>query len=187
MSGWTEETGMSGGTERQFDLAHYEYASANRVLTKRLFPWALRNMGWLSAITIVVVYIAGSLANRAGHPLPALLAPLLLVLIALAPIYGILRRRRLLWDAISRSPLRCGPNQLSTDEEGFTLRTPSGHVFVRWSHVSDVIDGPDGLLLTCGAVDYYPVPDAAFSDPADKERYRRQVRNLIAANRSLNQ
>lgn len=176
---------MTADIDLKFDLSQYNYNFANRVLLKRKYSWALRNAELLSIIAISVIYIAGSVANKAGHNVPPLLGLLAILLICFWLTYVISRRRRQLWVSAAQSPLRWGPNTLSTDDTGFTRENSSGHVFVKWSHVTDIVDARDGLLIFCGEIDYFPIPEAAFSDNSDKDLFSRRVKDHIAANRGI--
>ena len=85
---------MTADIDLKFDLSQYNYNFANRVLLKRKYSWALRNAELLSIIAISVIYIAGSVANKAGHNVPPLLGLLAILLICFWLTYVISRRRR---------------------------------------------------------------------------------------------
>jgi hypothetical protein len=73
---------------------------------------------------------------------------------------------------IATAPYRQGPRHLDLDAGGITITSPTSRWHYPWSHIRDVMAGPQGTaLILLGPYDYEPIGASAFASPALRDSF----------------
>ena len=170
----------SSGT---YALTTYPWARAQRqVLKQAMSPAAWYGM-WMAPILgvawIVLCLVTPRQARVFGDPTPAIVGFLCAVVFLM-----LLRSRNMgLQAAINASAFRAGGWQVTLADDGLHLVSENVRQVFAWHAVSEVRDGPDGILIMLGPAVFLPVPATAFADGASLQAFQAELAARISATR----
>ncbi len=166
------------------DQSNYNYRAAVGPMRKRLFPVVTRVQPvlFLSAILLYIVIVAADVNAKFGPSVANSLALLSLGGLVAYVILSFYRVRKS-WAAIANAPCRSGIQKMALDSEKMSLSHPGVKSEIYWSHVVDVIDGRDGLLVLIGKLEGYPIPASAIPKGMTQVELKKQIADWIAQSR----
>lgn len=160
------------------DQSQFNHRAANAPMRKRLFPVVMPVKRLLLAV-VVFGYIGAALLNRkydtgADNWIGFLILGTLIVYLFLS-----LFQFRKIWKSVAATPSRLGIQTVTLDAEKMSLRHPGFSAEIHWSHVVDVIDGRDGLLVLIGAMEAQPIPASAIPSDMTQATLKKQIGDWI--------
>lgn len=160
------------------DQTKFDHRATIAPMRKRLFPFLLTAkrllivfaiFGYLGAIFLNRKYETGAYNWIAFSAIGALI------------LYYILLRVQVRkgWRSIANTPIRLGEQSVTLDAEKMSMRHPGCYTEIYWTHVVDVIDGRDGLLVLIGDLESYPIPKNAIPPDMTQAELKRQIADWI--------
>jgi len=160
------------------DQSKYNHRASVASMRKRLFPILTPVKRGLIAVAIFG-YPAAIYFNR-KYQTGAYNWIAYLALGALVIYYIMLRFQiQKTWRSVANTPSRLGMQAVTLDAEKMSLRHPGFHAEIYWSHVVDVIDGRDGLLVLIGALEAQPIPANAIPTDMTQDELKKQILDWI--------
>lgn len=93
----------------------------------------------------------------------------------------VLRTR--IYQAKRAAAIRNGETTITLDDEGMHVEHSGVRQVHFWTHVMDVIDGPDGLLVLMHSMEYQPIPSHDLPQGMEKNQLKAQINEWISKSR----
>ena len=161
------------------DQSNFDHSASTAPMRKRLFPiiiplkrilLAAFLFGYIGAIMLNQKYDTGAYNWMAHSGFGALILYVILTIF----------QRKKIWQSVADTPSRSGIQTVTLDAEKMSLRHPGFHAEIYWSHVVDVIDGKDGLLVLIGALEAQPIPANAIPTSMTQAELKKQILDWIS-------
>ena len=166
------------------ELSNYNFRAADTRLCNNLLP-SRRLIRWGAILLLVTGYGLTIFLNRRfntdAYNAFAFLSLVGFVVLLLGSAF-LLRKR--IYGAKRDAAIRNGETTISLDDEGMHVEHSGTRQVNFWSHVTDVIDGPDGLLVLVNLWEYHPIPSHSFPHGVDKNQLKAQIKEWIAKART---
>jgi hypothetical protein len=169
---------QSSGT---YTLTTYPWGRAQRQVLKQAISPAMWYGMWLvpivSGVWIAMCIVAPRFALIFGDPTPAIVGGFG----AIAFLLMARKRNAGLRVAFNASAFRAGNWRAATADDGLHITSENVRQVFGWHAITEVRDGPDGMLVMLGPTVFLPVPASAFGDRAEYVPFRAEVDARIAA------
>lgn len=162
------------------DISTYNHRAAARMMRRNLFPhdrWILP----LGYALILSVYVFPSILRNYFdiESTNYILLPFLAGLILL--FYRIRRRSHVMLRELRDASIRRGQTDVHLNDTGMHIISTGYDLRVPWTHVTDVIDAKDGLLVLLNGWEYHPIPAASIPEGMTQDSLKTQIAAWIAA------
>ncbi|NBZ87067.1 YcxB family protein [Stagnihabitans tardus] len=164
---------------KAFTLEGYPLAKAMKLARRRGMPRGVRWAPLFLVLGALLLLTLPTLLHKFGLIDPRMAAWLPLVALALLWV-GVLRfRSRSVTGVVAQAPILTGRLQVRLSDGGVILQSDLARHELTWAAISDIVPGPDGLLLITPGVSFFPIPSSAFASPAEMEAFTAAIRARI--------
>ncbi|MGL4321290.1 MAG: YcxB family protein [Paracoccaceae bacterium] len=165
----------------RYRLDDYPWAKAQKILARRGGPrWVFL------AVVVISIVCFGWLGLCLLEPDNAMAfgpkTPLVIVGVWI-PLFLLLCRvwNNYIFRELNASVIRSGLWQATITDEGLDLSSEGMRQLIAWSHLDEVIDGPEGLLVLSGNACGFPIRAASFANDDAFGVFRSALEARIAA------
>ncbi len=162
------------------DLSQYNHKAACRRIASKMLPYHRHIIWGALALFILAYFVTAYLNVRYDTDAYNVIAFIAFLALAAVLVWALLRRRRI-WQTTQEAPSRQGKTSLILDSEGMQVKNPGMHLSYKWTHIVDVIDGPDGLLVLTSGTEFLPIPGHAVPEGTDIDKIKTQIKVWIAS------
>jgi hypothetical protein len=167
-------------TSGTYDLTTYPWAKAQGQLGRQAFSPLFRYGQW-AALIVTSAWLGFSVAEVEPVMLFGRPTPLIVGVVGFSILFFISRMWRSAYDRmINASAFRAGTWRMEIAEDGLHLNSETVRQVFAWRTISEVRDGPNGMLVMMGPVLFLPVPRYAFPDDRDAAAFRQALEARIA-------
>ena len=160
------------------DLSNYDFEQASVRLLYYLLPKLrlLRRVGYLLLIGGYVLAVIFRRSDADILPITTLAGITWFLMSSLTSIFVRLRFS----EERQAAATRRGETTITLDDEGMHVVTSGTRFVCFWSHIEDVIDGPDGLLVLINSLQYQPIPARDLPQGTEKDQLKAQIKDWIS-------
>jgi hypothetical protein len=166
-----------------YQITTYPWGKAQRLMVNRAISPVIRYAIW-GVFCVVIIWVWLSIvAPRTFAVFGDTTIPIV-VGVGLIVLFGLFRaRNKTLQGAYDASVFRAGPWQATITDDGLGMASAGVRQIFSWAALTDVCDGPDGMLIMSGPAVYLPIPRGAFADIPAFDAFRAAAAARIIAAR----
>jgi hypothetical protein len=167
-------------TSGSYHLTTYPWAKAQGQIGRQAFSPLFRYGQWV-ALIVTSVWLGLGIAEVKPVLLFGGPTPFIVGVVGFSVLFLISRMWKSTYDRmINASAFRAGTWRMNITEGGLHLNSETVKQVFAWRTISEVRDGPNGMLVMMGPVLFLPVPRDAFPDERDAAAFRQELEARIA-------